>query len=62
MSLDQAIKHGKEHRKPYHGSKAVDVWCRNHNYCWVCRKNRLHKSLVEQIKAKDEIGGKNDKQ
>ena len=59
MSLDQAIKHGKEHRKPYHGRKAADVWCRNHNYCRVCRKNRLHKSLVEQIKAKEELGGKN---
>ena len=59
MSLDQAIKHGKEHRKPYHGRKAVDIWCRNHNYCWICRKNRLHKKLVEQIKVKDELGGKN---
>ena len=57
MSLDQAIKHGKEHRKPYHGSKAVDAWCRNHNRCWICRKNRLHRKLVEQIKVKDELEG-----
>jgi hypothetical protein len=60
MSLDQAIKHGKEHRKPYRGSKAVDVQCRNHNYCWICRKNRLHRKLVEQIKVKDELGGENE--
>lgn len=24
MSLDKAIQHGKEHRKTYYGSKAVD--------------------------------------
>ena len=24
MSLDKAIEHGKEHRKPYRGAKAVD--------------------------------------
>ena len=30
MSLYKAIEHGKEHRKPYHGAKAVDKTCRNH--------------------------------
>ena len=30
MSLDKAIEHGKEHRKPYRGAKAVDKTCRNH--------------------------------
>ena len=30
MSLDKAIKHGKEHRKPYRGAKAIDPTCRNH--------------------------------
>lgn len=30
MSLDKAIEHGKEHRKPYRGAKAVDSTCRNH--------------------------------
>lgn len=30
MSLDKAILHGKEKRKPYRGSKAFDPWCRNH--------------------------------
>ena len=33
MSLDKAIKHGKEHRKPYRGAKAVDKSCRNHGSC-----------------------------
>ena len=43
MSLDKAIEHGKEHRKPYRGSKAIDPSCRNHGSCEVCRGNRLHK-------------------
>ena len=43
MSLDKAIKHGKEHRKPYSGSKAIDKTCRNHGGCPWCEENRLHK-------------------
>ena len=43
MSLDKAIKHGKEHRKPYTGSKAIDGTCRNHGSCPWCEENRRHK-------------------
>ena len=43
MSLDKAIKAGKEHRKPYRRSKAFDTSCRNHGSCNWCRDNRLHK-------------------
>lgn len=43
MSLDKAIKHGKEKRKPYRGAKAVDSTCRNHGSCGWCKENRLHK-------------------
>ncbi len=43
MSLDKAIEHGKEHRKPYRGSKAVDKSCRNHGSCKWCLGNRTHK-------------------
>ena len=32
MGLEKAIKHGKEHRKPYYGSKAVDQTCREHYF------------------------------
>jgi len=53
MSLEQAIKHGKEKRKRYYGAKACDAWCRNHGYCWICRRNRLHKRMVELLQAKD---------
>lgn len=43
MSLDKAIKHGKEHRKQYFGSKAFDKTCRNHGSCKWCERNRKHK-------------------
>lgn len=43
MSLDKAIRYGKEKRKPYRGSKAVDRTCRNHGECEWCKENRLHK-------------------
>lgn len=43
MTLDKAINHKKEHRKQYHGSKAVDKSCRNHGGCPYCEENRRHK-------------------
>lgn len=43
MALDKAIKHGKEHRKPYRGSKSIDRTCRNHGGCGWCEENRKHK-------------------
>lgn len=44
MSLDKAIDHGKEKRKQYRGSKAIDKTCRNHGSCqWCEKKNRTHK-------------------
>ena len=30
MSLDKAIKHNKEYRKPWYDVRAFDPWCRNH--------------------------------
>lgn len=52
MSLDKAILHGKEHRKPYYGSKQFDSTCRNHGSCLWCKNNRLfnnHKRLIKSI-------------
>ena len=43
MALDKAIEHGKERRKPYRGSKAIDYTCRNHGTCEWCKENRKHK-------------------
>lgn len=45
MSLDKAIKHGKEKRKPYIGAKAIDCTCRNHGSCSWCMTNRLYQQL-----------------
>ena len=49
MSLDKAIKHGKEHRKEYHGAKAVDPMCRNNNACSYCSKGRQHKNKKREM-------------
>lgn len=43
MSLDKAIKHGKEHRKPYYNSEQFDKTCRPHGACQWCKNNRMHK-------------------
>ena len=55
MSLDKAIEHGKEHRKEYHGSKAIDKTCRNHGGCEWCEENRKHKYLVKEIAMKERM-------
>ena len=49
MSLDKAIEHGKEKRKPYYGSKAFDCSCRNHGTCSWCLSNRT----IQQQKAEE---------
>ena len=53
MSLDKAIKYGKEHRKEYRKAKRVDKACRNHGSCPYCRDNRTHKNRVREIKCLD---------
>lgn len=56
MSLDKAIEHKKEHRKPYKGAKLVDVFCRNHGECAWCKENRLYKNIkrIDTAKSKEE--------
>ena len=53
MSLDQSIKHGKEHRKGYRERGlfgAGDVTCRPHGACGYCQRNRLiQKRRLEAI-------------
>jgi hypothetical protein len=51
MSLDKAIKHGKEKRKPYRKAKAVDGQCRNHGNCEFCKDNRLYQSNKAEEEA-----------
>ena len=56
MSLDKAIKYGKEKRKPYTGSKAIACSCRNHGGCEWCLGNRLYKYKKWELKF-DEYAG-----
>lgn len=42
MSFDKAIKHKKEKRKKYRGSKQWDSSCRNHGSCGYCENTRTY--------------------
>ena len=55
MSLDKAIKYGKEHRKEYYDSRAVDRTCRSHGSCPWCRGNRFHKNDRQAVNAKQQL-------
>ena len=48
MNLNKAIEHGKEKRKPYTGSKAIDRTCRNHGGCGWCEENRMYQKLKQE--------------
>ena len=67
MPHDKAIEHVKEHRKPYYGSKAIDLHCRNHGLCVWCERGRQakHRRSIaqadEQIRELDEASGDIDK-
>ena len=52
MSLDKAIKHKKEKRKRYYGSKVFDLTCRPHGGCPYCRNNRLRRHKIAREKYK----------
>lgn len=54
MSLDKAIKHGKEHRKPYTGSKKYFSSCCNHGSCLWCQENRKHKMRDKHPEEKED--------
>ena len=53
MSHNKAIKHGKERRRPYRGSRRFDHSCRNHGGCGYCRGNRLY-AASRRVVAADE--------
>ena len=55
MALDKAIKSGKEHRKPYRGSKAIDKTCRNNCGCPWCEENRKYKYIKNEKKMLDRL-------
>ena len=53
MSMDKAIESGKEHRKKYYGSKAIDKSCRCHGSCAFCLSNRMYQYKKEKEKMLD---------
>jgi hypothetical protein len=53
MSLDKAIRYGKERRKPYRKSKAFDTSCRNHGSCPWCEGNRTIQEQKEELSAQE---------
>lgn len=55
MSLDKAIKYGKEYRKPYTGGKSFARSCQNHGVCTFCEGNRLHKFRDKHPPEKEEL-------
>ena len=55
MSLNKSIEHGKEHRKPYRGAKAVDSTCRNHGGCDWCKGNRMYRNDKQNLKIEQKI-------
>lgn len=54
MSLDKAIKSGKEKRKDYRRSGKTDKTCRPHGGCPFCLSNRMHKHNKRQQEKVDD--------
>ena len=68
MSLDKAIEHGREKRRPYHGSKSFDYTCRNHGgkgkrhcgwQCHACLSNRRIQTLRDDIRISEVLSEEN---
>lgn len=53
MSLEKAIKYGKEKRKKYRGGKSVAPSCRNHGGCPWCEGNRSYSTRKRLASSKD---------
>ncbi len=52
MSLEKAIRYGKEHRRPYRGVKAYDPMCCNHGGCERCLRSRTYRTQKELEKIR----------
>ena len=55
MSLDKAIQHGKEKRKPYRGCKSCDPAYHNHDSDTYMIKGRLHNRTKAEQQATAKI-------
>ena len=53
MSLDKAIKSGKEKRKQYRGVKSFDPWCRNNRRDSIaeCGKRKKQSQADEKYRV-----------
>ena len=51
MSLDKAIKSGKEKRKEYYDSRSFAPQCRNNKGCPACVSNRLIQTTKSLMKS-----------
>ncbi len=66
MSLEKAIRHGKERRKQFRGSRSFDSTCRNHGSCSWCAAGRKHSSrrrepapdVIDRIEAEIQAASK----
>lgn len=54
MTLEKAIRHGKEKRKPYYDSRAIDPTCRNNKGCPCCKSNRTHADRKRKLAAEED--------
>ena len=55
MSLDKAIQHGKEKRKPYYRSGQFDPTCRPNGGCSYCENGRMHKHKKKECACEDQV-------
>lgn len=55
MSMNKAIEHGKEHRRPYSTPKSLDKTCRNHGSCPHCKNNRMYNSIKTDLHSRQDI-------
>lgn len=55
MSLDKAITHGQEHRRPYYRSGRFDKTCRPHGGCEWCLGNRMYGRNRQVEEANDRL-------
>lgn len=55
MSLNKAIKHGREWRKEYHDVRRFDRSCRSHGGCPYCERSRLHKHRRREPVRDDDL-------
>lgn len=58
MSLEKAIKYGKERRKKYYDSRSFDASCRAHGRCPYCANGRQHKHKKNMLKASKDHQGR----